>query len=195
MKEIYSLKPSSIFDVCDEEVFLEKEDSEHSDYINCRDHYELFYAISKYYDPDSILEIGTRNGYSLYSLIMGSDYIQNVVGYDKEEEFSVATRENLASRIPVGVNLKIETVDTQEVKDLDDNYRMIHVDGDKSFNSTYHDLKLTRGKCRVVLVSDFYSERSVRDATQRFVYDNKERIKQTHVIESLRGIYIIEYRG
>jgi hypothetical protein len=56
-------------------------------------------------------------------------------------------------------------------------------------------INLTRGKARVVLVSDFYSERTVRDATQRFVYDNKEKIKKTHVIESLRGLYIIEYRG
>jgi len=195
MNEIYRLKPSSIFDVCNEEVFLEREDPDHGDYINCRDHYELFYAISKYYEPDSILEIGTRNGYSLYSLVMGSDYINTVVGYDKEDDYVATTIENLSPNIPSGINFNVEAIDTKEVDELNSNYRLIHIDGDKSFNSTYHDLKLTRGKCRVVLVSDFYSERSVRDATQRFVYDNKERIKQTHVVESLRGIYIIEYRG
>mgnify|MGYP003335298296 FL=1 len=195
MKEIYRLSPSSIFEVANEEVFLEREDDAHKDYINCRDHYELFYAISKYYNPDSILEIGTRYGYSLYSLILGSSVLNKVVGYDINEEYVKVTDENLSTNTVSRVNLKLEVADTQKIDELDDKYRLIHIDGDKSFAGTYHDLKLTRGKARVVLVSDFYSERTVRDATQRFVYDNKEKIKKTHVIESLRGLYIIEYRG
>ena len=195
MKEIYRLAPGSIFEVGSEEVFVEREEDGHKDYINCRDHYELFYAISNYYQPDSILEIGTRYGYSLYSLILGSPVLSKVVGYDINEDYVEGTRQNLVDHVPSRINLTLDIVDTQKIDELDDSYRLIHIDGNKSFAGTYHDLKLTRGKARVVLVSDFYSERTVRDATQRFVYDNKEKIKKVHVIESLRGLYIIEYRG
>ncbi len=195
MEEIYSLKPASIFEVADENVFFEREDEEHSDYINSGNHYELFYAISKYYDPDSILEIGTRNGYSLYSLALGSTTLTNVVGYDVQEECIEATKTSLESLLPEDVGLKIENINSQELDSLDDSYYLIHIDGDTSFEGRYHDLELTRGKARVVLVSDFFSERSGRDAAQRFVYDNRNLIKKTHVIESLRGLYIIEYLG
>lgn len=195
MKEIYRLSPGSIFEVGNEDVFIERDEDGHKDYINSRDHYELFYAISKHYQPDSILEIGTRYGYSLYSLMLGSPILKKAVGYDVNEEYVNTAEENLSENTLPGVDLKLEVVDTQKIDELDDSYRMIHIDGCKSFAGTYHDLKLTRGKARVVLVSDFYSERTVRDATQRFVYDNKEKIKKVHVIESLRGLYIIEYRG
>ena len=195
MEEIYSLKPASIFEVGDEEFFFEREEEGHSDYINSGSHYELFYAISKYYNPDSILEIGTRHGYSLYSLLLGSTTLTKVVGYDLEEEYVNSTKANLDSFIPDDVSFTVENLNTQELENLDDSYYLIHIDGDTSFEGRYHDLELTKGKARVVLVSDFFSERSGRDAAQRFVYDNRNIIKRTHVIESLRGLYIIEYVG
>ena len=86
MDEIYNLKPESIFDVADESVFFERKDAEHKGYINYGNCYELYYAISKYYNPDTILEIGTRNGYSLYSMMLGSEVLSKVVGYDKNME-------------------------------------------------------------------------------------------------------------
>ena len=195
MEEINSLKPSSIFDVADKSVFFEGEDEGHSDYINSGNHYEYFYAISKYYNPDSILEIGTRHGYSLYSLLLGSTTLSKVVGYDSEQEFVNSTQENLSSFIPDGVDFVVKNINTQEFNEIGDSYYLIHIDGDTSYEGRYHDLELTKGKARVVLVSDFFSERSGRDAAQRFVYDNRHIVKKTHVIESLRGLYIIEYVG
>jgi len=108
MKEIYQLKPNSIFEVGAEEVFFEREDDNHKDYINSGDLYEYYYAISKYYNPDTILEIGTRNGYSLYSLMLGSTTLKKVVGYELDEELSSATRENLSSHCPENVELDIK---------------------------------------------------------------------------------------
>jgi predicted O-methyltransferase YrrM len=195
MEEINSVKPNSIFDVANKLVFFEEDDEGHADYINSGNHYEYFYAISKYYNPDSILEIGTRHGYSLYSLLLGSTTLTKVVGYDVEEEYVSSTKENLDSFIPDDVSFTVENLNTQELENLDDSYYLIHIDGDTTFEGRYHDLELTKGKARVVLVSDFFSERSGRDAAQRFVYDNRHIIKKTHVIESLRGLYIIEYVG
>ena len=50
-------------------------------------------------------------------------------------------------------------------------YRLVHIDADKSFDGTYHDLELTFKKARVVLVGDIgldSDERSARDAVLRF---------------------------
>ena len=195
MKEIYQLKPNSIFEVGAEEVFFERDDSDHEDYINSGNLYEYYYAISKYYNPDTILEIGTRNGYSLYSLMLGSTTLKKVVGYELDEDLSAATKENLTPHLVMGAELDIQSLDSQAMDSLDESYRLVHIDGDKSYNGTYHDLELTIGKARVVVIGNFISEKSAREATLRFTYDHKDLIKRTHLIESHSGIYIIEYRG
>ena len=198
MDEIYNLKPESIFDVADESVFFERKDIEHKGYINSGNCYELYYAISKYYNPDTILEIGTRNGYSLYSMMLGSEVLSKVVGYDKNMDYTVVTRDNLSSHVPDHVQFEIRNEDTQTLSELDDVYRLVHIDADKSYEGTYHDLELTFKKARVVLVGDIgldSDERSARDAVLRYCYDKKDFIKQTHLIESHNGIYIIEYKG
>ena len=198
MDEIYSLKPDSIFDVADESVFFERKDLEHKGYINSGNCYELYYAISKYYNPDTILEIGTRNGYSLYSMMLGSNVLSKVIGYDKELDCTVVTRDNLTPHVPTSVQFEIRHGDSQSLSQLDDEYRLIHIDADKSYEGTYHDLELTFKKARVVLVGDIgldSDERSARDAVLRFCFDKKDFIRQTHLIESHNGIYIIEYKG
>ena len=154
MDEIYNLKPESIFDVADESVFFEKKDAEHKGYINSGNCYELYYAISKYYNPDTILEIGTRNGYSLYSMMLGSNVLSKVIGYDKDMDCTVVTRDNLSSHVPSGVHFEIKHEDSQNLSELDGQYRLVHIDADKSFDGTYHDLELTFKKARVVLVGD-----------------------------------------
>ena len=198
MDEIYSLKPDSIFDVADESVFFERKDLEHKGYINSGNCYELYYAISKYYNPDTILEIGTRNGYSLYSMMLGSNVLSKVIGYDKELDCTVVTRDNLTPHVPTSVQFEIRHGDSQSLSELDGEYRLVHIDADKSYEGTYHDLELTFKKARVVLVGDIgldSDERSARDAVLRFCYDKKDFIRQTHLIESHNGIYIIEYKG
>ena len=81
IEQIYNLKPNSIYDVVDKSFFIEKDMN--YDYLppNCFDYYEIYYAISKYYKPSSILEIGVRYGYSLISMILGSN-VNYVEGWD-----------------------------------------------------------------------------------------------------------------
>ena len=108
MDEIYNLKPESIFDVADESVFFERKDIEHKGYINSGNCYELYYAISKYYNPDTILEIGTRNGYSLYSMMLGSNVLSKVVGYDKDMDCTVVREIIYLLMCLLVFNLKLE---------------------------------------------------------------------------------------
>ena len=54
--------------------------------------------------------------------------------------------------MPTGVQFEIRNEDSQTLSELDDMYRLVHIDADKSYEGTYHDLELTFKKARVVLV-------------------------------------------
>jgi hypothetical protein len=195
MEKVYKFKPNSIFDVASENIFFELGIPEHDEYLKCGNHYELYYAISKMYDPTSILEIGTRNGYSLYSMMLPPKTLRRVDGYDINLEYIEKSIESLT---PVAedkkIHLNLQVRDTQKINELSTEYFLINIDGDSSFEGTFHDLNLTKKKSKVVLVSNFYEIREVRSATQRFVYDNSDLIKKSYIVDSLRGIYVIEYK-
>ena len=61
MKEkILNLIPSSILDKVDNQFFIEIDQEQHKSYIKSGNYYENYYALSSYYQPKSILEIGVR---------------------------------------------------------------------------------------------------------------------------------------
>ena len=65
MENILDLIPADIF-------ALELGIPEHDEYIRSGNCYEHYYELAKKYKPESILEIGTRYGYSLCSMVGGS---------------------------------------------------------------------------------------------------------------------------
>lgn len=200
MEEIYSLKPKSIFDVVDKEFFIERNDvngpSNGHDYMHCGDYYELYYAISKFYQPESILEIGVRYGYSLYSLVKGSDKVNFVLGYDIDEydEGSLAVAEkNLKEFLSDDIEIIMQNENTQHIEELDGFVDMIHIDGDHSYDGKVHDLEITKQKCKVLIIDDYEHIKEVKMATDEFIRKNKSVIKNHYLLKSFRGTYIIEY--
>jgi predicted O-methyltransferase YrrM len=197
MEEILSLKPKSIFDVVDNTVFIEKNETRHHDYMLCENYYEIYYAISKYYQPKSILEIGVRYGYSLYSMIAAADNLEYVVGYDIDEYDSGSIEEaykNISRVISENINLKIEFENSQKLSELSQNYDLIHIDGDHSYDGKIHDLNLTKGKCKILVIDDYNHIGEVKNATNKFIEENSEIISKHFLINSMRGTYIIEYK-
>jgi hypothetical protein len=200
MNEIYDLKPKSIFDVADKEFFIEYDDrdgpSAGHDYMHCGDYYELYYAISKFYQPESILEIGVRYGYSLYSLVKGSDKVNFILGYDIDEydEGSLAVAEkNLKEFLSDDIEIIMQNENTQNIQELDGFVDMIHIDGDHSYDGKLHDLEITKQKCKVLIIDDYEHIREVKMATDDFIRKNKSIIKNHYLLKSFRGTYIIEY--
>ena len=196
MDKILSLKPECIFDIVNNDIFFEKDDPRHNDYMHCRNYYEIYYAIGKYYQPESILEIGVRYGYSLYSMMAACDNLKYVRGYDTDEyekDSVERANKNLSSVISEGVDLKIENKDSHQIKELDRFYDLIHVDGDHSYEGKIKDLDLTIGKCKTLIIDDYNHISCVQSATNKFVSDNESIIKNKFLISSMRGTYIVEY--
>lgn len=196
MEEILSLKPESIFDVANNDVFIEKDNPSHNDYMHSRNYYEIYYAIGKYYQPQSILEIGVRYGYSLYSMMAACDNLKYVRGYDIDEydKGSIeGANKNISAVISDTIDFLVENKDSQKIETLDRCYDLIHVDGDHSYNGKVHDLDLAKGKCKVLVIDDYNHIGDVKSATNKFVSENESLIKRHFEIGSMRGTYIIEF--
>lgn len=216
VESIDKLKPKSIFDVVERDFFLEYEDRNGSsaghDYLHCNDYYELYYDISKFYQPETIFEIGVRYGYSLYSLIKGSDKVNYVLGYDIDEEIynnkewiskklnldsnnisSVSIAKSRLEKFCEGVDVNIEKENSQEITELDDYMDLIHIDGDHTYEGKVHDLEITKQKGKVIVIDDYSHIREVKMATDNFIKSNKSIIKNHYLLSSFRGTYIIEY--
>jgi cephalosporin hydroxylase len=197
--EILNLKPDYIFDVegVNHSVFIEKDCSGH-DYITCRNYYEIYYAIAKHYQPESILEIGVRYGYSLYSMMVASERLNYVRGYDNDNYNADSVERanaNISAVISEKIDFKVENLDTQNIDKLDRFYDLIHIDGDHSYEGKVHDLNLIKGSCKILIVDDYNNFDSVKNATNDFVNQNEDIIKNKFLINSLRGSYIIEFNN
>lgn len=196
MQEILLHKPVSIFDAIDTSVFIERNDPRHNDYMHCGNYYEIYYAISKYYQPKSILEIGVRYGYSLYSMMAAADNLTYVRGYDIDEYDAGSVEEankNISKVISSNIDFQIEFKDSQKISELSKDYDLIHIDGDHSYDGKMHDLNLTRGTCKVLIIDDYNHIGEVKSATNKFIEENSKIISKHFCISSMRGTYIIEY--
>ena len=148
--------------------------------------------------------------YSFASLIKGAEgSIKLAHGFDTDEyeENGLAIALSRLKRIvPEDVDLQLFNTNSQDILALDRSYDLISIDGDHFYNSKLHDLALTVGKCKVVVVDDYMEERArapfdqyqplfpIKTAVDKFVEEHKDKIKDHFLVESLRGLYIIEYK-
>jgi len=119
-----------------------------SPWLDNRDNYEWYYSYGKTFKPKKILEIGTRCGYSLISMMFGAEgAVRKVCFYDNEKDMggsiAIAT-DNIDKAFPdvEVVSFKVDTneIDTPFHNDRD--YDIVHIDADHTPDSVRHDFKL-----------------------------------------------------
>jgi hypothetical protein len=109
--------------------------------------YPWYWAIGRAFRPTSILEIGTRFGYSLASLIKGSERVARVVSYDMELDHagSIDYVETYLHRRYPEIVVRSVRVDTQTLDALPVINALVdlaHVDADHSEEGCYRDCAL-----------------------------------------------------
>jgi len=191
MENIFDLIPADIF-------ALELGIPEHDEYIRSGNCYEHYYELAKKYKPKSILEIGTRYGYSLCSMVAGSmDTVEYVEGWDDNSYHSNATKIaeiNLKYILGYDKSWVIRIINSHEVKTLERNFDIVHIDGDHGYFGKLQDLNLVKNNCKVVIVDDYEYILEVHTATNEFLARNREIIKDWYIIDSFRGTFVIEFK-
>lgn len=159
--------------------------------------YEYYYRVGEFYKPKSILEIGVRFGYSLLTLIKGSGHVSFAEGWDTEEyvpESNSTAGKLIYSRVPATTEIYLNRVDSQQVHKLNDFYDLISVDGNHDEDPTYHDLSLTVGHCKVVIIDDYDFLGSVTRGVNRFIEEYSEAIEKWCYLPSFRGTIVIQFK-
>ncbi|MHC5538717.1 class I SAM-dependent methyltransferase [Singulisphaera rosea] len=140
---------------------------EDADYLQGRDYYLWYYLLARHYRPRTIAEIGTRFGYSLKSLILGSlsqrppDELK-IYSFDNESYEPGSTRVARALCDGLGVASEFNAMDTQESDDLGiSQVDLFHVDGCHTFAGAFTDLvraKACLSPAGVILIDDIDNE-------------------------------------
>ncbi len=115
------------------------------------------FAIAKAIQPESILEIGVRFGYSARAFLDAAPTAR-LVGIDLERPTFGGVPGALfwARRITTGFDVSFLNVDSQVLNDLPGGvYDLVHVDGQQDGDSTLHDMALAFKQSRYVLLDGF----------------------------------------
>ena len=189
IQDIIELKPDSIFKILPESIF---DGCEYKQDIENGDAFEYYTALTRYYKPNSILEIGVLHGFSLMSMIAGCiNKIKTIDGIDSEAMLhnsnSIASWNiyNIFKIIP-----NLWTIDSISISKIYLKYDIIHIDGDHNFINCLHDLNLAANNTNVILIDDYLSHKSVREACDTFIKNNK--IKNSFVLPKVNGLFVIE---
>jgi len=192
IENFLSLKPKSIFEVVPSYIFREKETDEHRSYICSENYYEFYYAISKYFKPKTILEIGVRLGYSFASMYAGSfDTIKYMEGWDNcsyVENSVEISKINLKNFIKCDFNILDIDSHIQIMKEY---YDLIHIDGDHTYDGAIKDLELTKLHAKTIIVDDYAAFDTVKNAVNDFVRQNNLENKLSY-IPSCQGMAVLE---
>lgn len=159
--------------------------------------YLWYRAIGRYLRPRSIVEIGTRFGYSLVAMIRGSGFVDRVKSYDWEYDHagSIAYVEAMLHERYPKIAIDSVCVDTRTISTLGaSSYDVGHVDGDHSEEGCYNDCGLAFGALAIggVLIVDDVGgagDPRARAGAQRFF---RERALTPEFLDCYRGLYLVE---
>lgn len=191
IEQLRELKPNSIHNIIPSKFFT-KYDS--YDYVWSNNCFEWYYAIAKYVQPVSFLEIGVRFGFSFLPLMIGGDKLQYCLGYDNEEYGNNSyALDNIREYYQGDAKYEILTVNSHDINKLPQFFDIVSIDGDHSYDGKIMDLELTIDHSKYVIVDDYDYHNDVKSSTDYFISKYKDKIKSTSYIDSFRGTMIIEY--
>lgn len=155
--------------------------------------YKTYFAIGKQFKPESMLEIGTRFGYSIESIYKGSGKLKHIFSFDSEYDFGGSQNyvyEKFKNRNMD--NVYFRTVNTRHIHDLSLPFAVdiAHIDAEHSFQGTYDDVVMAFRYVKnngIILIDDIENE-DVKEASDQFCLNYKQK---SEYVPCYRGIHII----
>lgn len=190
-------KINSIFDI-NECLFFKELGVAGHEYITSNNYYEWYYSLTKEINPESILEIGVRYGYSLCCMALACGKDVYLEGWDSVDTLPLVERdildiakENLKN---LGYNnFNIITQDSHSVQKMPRKFDLVHIDGDHSYQGKIMDLDLVKNSCKYLIIDDYHHLPQVRMAVDFFMEQNQNIIKEAYIINSFRGTMFVEF--
>ena len=150
--------------------------------------YHHYYDIIREFDIKSVLEIGVRARYSMFSMLSANPSLlyrglEINMGETKRLGFFDHAKK-LASGF-VEADIKFIEESSRTVDRLPRRFDMIHIDGNHSFDFCFHDLKICAPMSDLLFVDDYDYVEDVKRAVEHF--------KQ--VTPEIYSRYIPSYRG
>lgn len=135
--------------------------------------YETKYALARLLQPQSLLEIGVRTGYSAYGFCRACPGLR-YRGLDRDGNThggfvgAIAHARRILS--PFDAEVLAITSEAYAAQKSVDPFEVVHVDGDHSFAGCYGDLELAR-RCRprAIIVDDYLALPDVQRACDEFL--------------------------
>lgn len=191
-----AVKPDTILAMIEQKFYENDNYRNKSEWTSDGNCYEWYYATGKLFQPKHILEIGVRFGYSVYAIALGAGKVKVIDGWDTEEYVKGSNeiaQNAIAERLP-NTKVVVRNINSQGVESLGRSYDLISIDGDHSVQGTLHDLRLSLGKCKVVITDDYDFLGSVKEAVDKFLEENIDAIAEWCYIPSYRGTIVIVYK-
>lgn len=191
LEQIIYNKPKSIHDIIPSEFFT-KYDS--YDYVWSGNCFEWYYAISKVLQPRNFIEIGVRFGFSFLPTLIGTENMQYALGWDLETygNNKIAI-ENLSKYYNGKCKWEILHIDSQEQENLPQFFDLISIDGCHDYHCKIHDLKLAMKYTNYAILDDYDYHQDVRNSTDFFLKEYRDRIEWNEYIPTFRGSQLIKF--
>jgi SAM-dependent methyltransferase len=156
-------------------------------------YYRLKYCIAKALQPQSILEVGVRFGYSARTFLEASPAAQLLgIDLDCSRFGGQAGALDWARRITANHNARFVVGDSQKMKRFPGGiYDLIHVDGQQDGLGSFHDLRRAVSQGRWVLLDGYFWTRQNFFNANDFLLKYKDIIRYAVTIPGYAGELLI----
>jgi hypothetical protein len=186
--------PMEMFQDIDEEMIKSAENES----LEVQKQYVFYFDIVKRFNSQSILEIGVRNGYSMYMMMLANPNvfyrgIEIDMNFDGGFKGAYKHANVLIDKYFPEVDANIFIYDSQKIRSLPRNFDLAHVDGSHSFEGALSDIELVAPIANKIIIDDYTLCSTVADAIESFIdkYDKRYDLKPEYY-KTWRGHVILD---